>query len=786
MTLLYMVIAWLIGILVWSSAISPIGPWLTVAGFISAILLRKSAVGRQVGLYMLAAGLGLWRTTAAQPTNLELAAYNDKGYAEMEAVIVDAPDVRDNTVRLRVDVQSIRADGEDLRPIQGTALLSANRFGGYAYGDKIRIQGNPMTPPVFDTFSYRDYLARSGIYTYIPYAKVTILEHGAGSPILSAMFDIRERAHQLITRMLPSPQSALLTGILLGNDNDIPPEISDAFNQTGTTHIIAISGSNITIVAGLLMAIFSRLTDKRVAGLLMVVGITLYTLFVGASPSVVRAAIMASLAIIAQRVGRRSDGLTALAASVWFMTLLNPYTLFDMGLILSSAATLGLILFSQPLTHLAERVVARLFSADTARKVVDLLSEAILVTVAAQITTLPIIFLVFGRFSAVSFVVNALVIPAQAPIMSLGILAVIAGTIWLPIGQLIAWLVAIPVSYTLAIIRAMAQLPGASVPITLDPMIVVFYYVGLFSMTAVLTQPPETRKTLITRIRNVAAPSTIAVLGLAIAGLLWAMILSRPDGKLHVWFLSVGAGNAVLIQTPQGAHLLVDGGENPTQLRTAIGDRLPFYKQDVDVLFVTQPKKGTIAALPPLFDRYAVKSVITNGQSAQDDTYQALITAFDQAHPQIVTAVAGYRVQTDDGVVIDVVNPAQAPDPKVKPEDDPLVLRLTYGDASFLLTSDLSADAIKTLLGSRQYLGATVLELPSNGDEKVNTKEWLRAVSPQVAVVEAELGSPNAQPDEKVLKALQTINVYRTDTQGTVEIATDGKQLWVSTARQSN
>jgi competence protein ComEC len=308
--------------------------------------------------------------------------------------------------------------------------------------------------------------------------------------------------------------------------------------------------------------------------------------------------------------------------------------------------------------------------------------------------------------------------------------------------------------------------------------------VVLFAMTALLSQPKDRRAQLFERIRqNITAPST-ALLGLAVAGLLWAMVLSRPDGKLHVWFLAIGQGNAVLIQTPRGAHLLIDGGENPTRLKTALGDRLPFYKSDLDLLFVTEPSRTTIAALPPLFQRYAIRQVVSNGQESTDTIYAALQTAIGKiGHVRLTT---GYRLETDDGVHIEAVSPLSAPGKDDKANDVPLVLRLAYGNASFLLTSDLSEQATYALLSSRQYLGATVLQLPSNGGEKQNPPALLNAVSPQVVVIEAEQGNPGAQPSGKVLSDLRQrdIAVYRTDLQGTLEIATDGHQLFISTAQR--
>ncbi len=131
-----------------------------------------------------------------------------------------------------------------------------------------------------------------------------------------------------------------------------------------------------------------------------------------------------------------------------------------------------------------------------------------------------------------------------------------------------------------------------------------------------------------------------------------------------------------------------------------------------------------------------------------------------------------------------MLNPPDRPDPTDDPDDVALVLRLTYGDATFLLTSELSPQRVESLLASRQYLRAAVLLLPSNGREKPNTDAWLAAIGPQVTIIEAEAGSRTALPAPHVLDYLgaKQIPVYRTDLQGTIEVASDGQQLWISTA----
>lgn len=820
MTLVYLVIAWLSGIAFanWTqSRNQPVDVWwalgLVVIGIIATIVARRDPNWRRAAVCIAFAGLGMWRFSAAQPaapTPSDLAWYNDKGFAVMTGVVIDAPDVRDNKVNLRVDVQSIRqGDSKKPVPVRGLALVSADRFGDYAYGDSLQIEGLPLTPPVFDTFSYKDYLARGdlthgAIYTIVQFGTVTpqtdadghpIREQG--SPILTALFKIREQTHSLILKLLPSPQSALLSGILVGNDNDMPADVADAFRATSTSHIIAISGSNISIIAGFLLALLSFLNVKNKVWMTVAMGLWLgaYTIFVGAAGSEVRAAIMAFLAMSAQIFGRRSDGLTALFASIGIMTAINPEILFDVGLNLSFFATLGLILYSGPLMKLAERGLARLFSAETARRLVTAGLETVLITIAVQITTLPImLYLGFGRPSLIALITNILVVPVQSPIMSLGILAVIVGTLWFPAGQIVAWLVNLPLAYSLAVIRAMAQLPDLSVPLTVDVAGIAIYYGILFAMTALLSQPKEDRQKTLNRLRSLATTSVVSVLGLAVAVYLWALVISRPDGKLHVWFLEVGAGNAILVQTPNGAHILVDGGENATRLRTALGDRLPFYKNNIDLLIVTQPKSTEIMGLPPLFDRYRMQNVITNGQTQDsNEVYRALQNTLSQNNANVQMVTAGYKVQTDDGVLIEVLNPATTPNNKAKPGDAPLILRLTYGSASFLITSDLTQNGMQSLLDSNVYLGARVVELPSNGDDSINTPDWLAAVNPQIMVIEAEQGNPSAQPKPSFISTLSKefgnyscghrLCLYRTDLQGTIEFASDGKQLWISTAR---
>ncbi|MCP4168533.1 MAG: ComEC/Rec2 family competence protein, partial [Chloroflexi bacterium] len=196
-------------------------------------------------------------------------------------------------------------------------------------------------------------------------------------------------------------------------------------------------GSNIAIVSGILLGLFTRLLGrrKRVAVILTLSGIILYTLLVGAdAAAVTRAALMGSLYVIAIGLGRQSTAIVSLFVAAIVMLVINPLTLWDVGFQLSAMATLGLILFSQPPQRSWDARIGNRIP-----KVANtLLAEALLVTIAAQITTMPLVVYYFGRLSLISFIANLLIIPVQPPIMIAGGIATMVGFFLLPVAKLIA------------------------------------------------------------------------------------------------------------------------------------------------------------------------------------------------------------------------------------------------------------------------------------------------------------------------------------------------------------
>ncbi|MBE3067240.1 MAG: ComEC/Rec2 family competence protein, partial [Chloroflexi bacterium] len=544
-----------------------------------------------------------------------IAWYNDREYELLvTGTLTNPPDERDTYTNLRVNVTGIDTGDENL-PVHGLILARLPPGGDWHYGDVVRLRGHLKTPPENEDFSYQDYLARQGILAYMPDASATRLPFTGGNPILRLVYAFKEHAIDHVYRIFPDPEASLLAGILLGNDNGLPATLQQAYKNTGTAHIIAISGFNIAIIASLFVTLFSRLLGPRRGAVAAVIGIAAYTILVGASASVLRAAFMGGLAILARQLGRRQNGINTLAATAAVMAVINPHTLWDAGFQLSFGATLGLILYAQPFQDWFTGLLARRFPIETARKISGPVSVTMFFTLAAQLTTLPIMAYQFGRISLVSVIANPFVLPVQPALMVLAGLAVLLSFIYLPLGQVAGWVAWPFAAYTNRAVEFFNRFPhGVIVLGDFSFLFVVLFYLILFSLTFA---GPRVKQAL----RSALAPSVIVTaLGISVY-LIWSAAFLAPDGRLHLTFLDVGSADAILIQTPSGRSILVDGGPSPSKLASALGRRLPSFDRRIDWLVIASPQQQQVAALPRILDRFPTENVLWAGNL--DASYSA-------------------------------------------------------------------------------------------------------------------------------------------------------------------
>lgn len=478
MRLIYIAFGWVIGIIIAARGNNSPLIWLilTLVSAIAVWLVWDDRIRRMALIALTALTAGGLRFSLVWQTS-PIAQYNNIGGLTVEGMVVDPPDVRDDRIQLRVAAETITRAGETL-PTDGLVLVQVPRVTEVRYGDLIAATGVLITPAEYDTFSYADYLAQGGVFSIMPNAALEIISSDNGNPLYAALLDVKTRAQAAIANALPDPQAALLSGILLRDERGIAPQIQDAFSRVGASHVVAISGFNMVILSGLVTSLLSKAKlPPRLSAALGIAIIIIYTVFVGANAAVVRAALMSSLLVIAPLFKRKTYVPASLAFVAIFLSLLNPRVLWDLSFQLSFFATLGLVLFADPLSSRFDRLLKRVFPSDTAAVASGFLTEPLMVSIAAQITTLPLIVLYFGRISLVTLLVNLLIVPVQSLILIVGGMATILALFAPGIAQILYWFALVPLGWTIDVVRLFARLPFADVEFSVDSRLVALFFV---------------------------------------------------------------------------------------------------------------------------------------------------------------------------------------------------------------------------------------------------------------------------------------------------------------------
>ena len=724
-------------------------------------------------LLLTALTLGAARYQSTRPILTEpdfIAHYNDTGLnVTITGLLIQPPDERDTYTNLRLQTESLRLSDElETISVTGLMLARVDPGGDYQYGDRLTLSGRLQTPPENETFSYRDYLARAGIYAFLPFAQASLLERDQGSPIFTVIFALKAKALETIYQLFPDPEASLLAGILLGVETGIPPDLDQAFRDTGTAHIVAISGFNISILAVLFMSLFGRALGSRPGTIVAILAITFYTLLVGADAAVVRAAIMGILAIFARETRQKTAALGTLFATAAIMVFANPLIPWDAGFQLSFFATLGLILYADRLNHAFANFISRYLPISTVEKIVPLVGDFVLLTFAAQLTTLPIVLYHFQRLSLISLLANPLVLPVQPLVMILGGLAVLLGMIFLPLGQLIAPLAWVFVAYTIRMVEMIAKIPGGVIATgQLSITAILTFYLMIFGLTLAGTS----RRT---QSFAPALNTTVALVFLAlITSLTWRVALSAPDGHLHLILFDTGMGEALFIETPTGRHVLIDGGTSPIRLSDNLGRRIAFG-QPVDFLVVASSEENSIAALPNAIERFLPANVLWAGPPNATSASRFLQRTLIGLDVPITPAEPGHALDLGRGATLHVLATGQRG----------AVLLLEWGNFRALLPIGLDFDAMDALQTGNALGPVSVLLLAKSGLPALNPPEWINHLNPQLILLSVEPCNRECLPSPETLDTLEGYNLLRTDLNGWIEVTTDGEQMWVEVERK--
>jgi competence protein ComEC len=707
--------------------LSPLTPWLLLGLAVAltvGLALRPSPIFLAILLVAFLGGAGRAALAATPTLPSEIA-----GRAVTVAGIVDDdPVARPGRTRLVVAAEGVTlADGSRFRQLRIQTTIYGRQPPNY--GDHVILTGRLDEPARFEQFDYRTYLSDQGISGILQSARLVRVVAGAGDPFHTILFALRHAVVGTVDRVLPEPQAALLLGVVFGYRAALPPALQQQMINSGLIHIVVISGLKVSLLARIIQRSAGRILPRAAPGIALG-AMVVYALLAGASAAALRAAAMGGLVVLAGAIRRDTHVFASMAFTGAIMLGLKPALAHDVSFQLSFAGTLGIATLTDPIAHRFQWMP-------------PLLRDPFAATIAAEAATWPLMLADFHQVSMVAPVANALVLPLLPLIMVIGGAGAILGCVVSLAGWPSLQVAGAIASWFRLVIESTASLPMANLTAP--------YFPSRWLAAAALLNAGGLAGF---RMRRFFWRRQVWALMGGAALITTALLLVRPDGRVHVYALEVGNGSAVLVRTGSGDQVLFDCGPNPDRFAQAIGRALPPTARTLRTWIITGGRRDQIGAARAVLDRFDIDRIVVADPDPWTPTLRAVIDQAGRDRIPVETLsgplqVDGVRLQPvtdqrswvvrDGNAVVVIAGPdGQTPSPQASPQ----------GGGSSLA----SVPVIFTQGG------------PSTWDDP----------APALAIVQVDANSRNGLPARAFVQALAGAHLMRTDRLGTVELTSDG------------
>jgi len=670
------------------------------------------------------------------------------------------------------------------KPVSGKVMVYvAEGECTVARGDRIRFSCRLIKPRILGLpgeFDYPRYLRFNSVVATanISHASGIVLERGGAADTVLRKFDDIAADLSSFIRLheKDSGAASVLIALLLGDQKQIPKDLNNAYSRAGVNHILSISGFHVGIIAyGMTMFLLFLATRstflacnfnlRRLVLLFSLPVMVAYLLVTGAAPATARSVIMLGAILFALFLERETDGINSLLLAASVLLILNPPTLFDVSFQLSFLALWGIVLIIPHLstwaTRFGQRQVQQIIIFATA-------------SVAASLFTLVPVLYVFNQASLNGVLSNFIIVPI------LGYGAVLLGFVGLLcsyVSTTVALLFLVPAGWLTRLSNTVVSY-FASLPV-IHCHVVTALDMGLFLLGICAATFLSTRR------QKLFACSLILVVFSA-----WHLsAASKNDGRLHVTMLSVGQGESILLHLPGGENWLIDGGgylhENGKDFgeRTVTPALLKSGVRKLDGIILTHSHPDHLGGLPFVAETMPVASAWKTAMGGGGELEQRLEVAMSQQHAPFREISAGTVLHLSPEVSLQILSPLASMANSVRNDQDmneqSLVFRLIYKKFSMLFTADAGFEAESEILKSHIPMKSTVLKVGHHGSRYSTSEEFLKSVSPSIALISAGYGNRFGLPSPDTIQLLQGfgVKIYRTDVSGTIELSTDGVDI---------
>ncbi len=672
----------------------------------------------------------------------------------------------------------------------------------YTYGDLLKIRGRIDRPGGVKNpgqFNYYNYLEKQGINALISAEQdqIRIIARNQGNIFLQYIYRLRTAILGKIEEIFPASDAVLAQALLLGEMKGFSSDYRQLFADCGVIHILCVSGLHVGLILVLLNRTLNALRINRLPILKLVLCLLLlfcYALLTGLKPPVLRAFIMISIIEIGRFLSEHCNAAASLALAAWLLLLFDPQNIYNAGFQLSFASTWGILILMPALIRLYQHRLIKI--SDKIKTLMNIIMPPLLVSLAAQITTLPLIVWHYQQIPLYAPLMNLIIAPIIALIMPLLIICMAAGSVmiwaaWLPL-QAVHGLTFL----LLEIVKAGASLPGSVKSYCFaDIGELVLSYAVILIMCWLLQNWRnylELRWLLGMRYRMQSVLLITAVCSVSIISFF------VPD-KLEVHFIDVGQGDCMLIETPGGETIIIDAAGNVFNPDYDLGREviMPYLQRErinkCDLLVISHPDFDHYGGAEAIVEQVKVEAALVSpygisyAQSEAENEYQMLLQHLNDKNIMCLTGEKEFYLELKNNIKLKlhVASKGRRYDDS---NDASLVLQLIYRQTEFWFTGDVSADVLSVLADRLKAADddtehrLTVIKVPHHGSEGSLCEQFYQQLQPVIAVIQVGKNS-YGHPSSSVVECLERLNcrVYSTLADGAVVIKSDGRTLKVKT-----
>ena len=676
--------------------------------------------------------------------------------------IVSDPQEKEYKTKYILKIDTINSD----KKYKNTKVILYTKKGKETlkYGDKIELVGNfklaqeRRNPGGFD---YRFYLKTKKIYGIVTTKNTKKLKENNANIISMIANKTANVIKNQSKKLLKNREACLLIGLLIGDTDEIDEETKEDFRNSNLTHMLAVSGLHVSyVLLGVNYIITKVKIHKKLSKIIVMLLILFFILVTGATPSVLRAGTMTIYLIIGCIFYRRISVFSSLNLSLLVIIIMNPYCLFDVGLQLSYAGTIGIV-YLYPI--IKEKIYNK--------------ANSILITISANIVIIPIMLYNFNTISLTFFISNLLAGPIIGIIIILGFSIIIISLIFFPIANIFSKILNLLIILFLNTAKACANLPLSKIFIITPTLKFIFLYYCLL-VFIIIKERAQIRINI--KLRN----KVIAILIILVIINPIKYFSNIKQSNLKIYFVDVGQGDSTCIVTPKNKVILIDGGGNSKDENYDIGKQtlLPYLLDKkinkIDYCIVSHFDSDHCGGLMYILKNLKVKNIIIGKQYEEYENYKEFIKIAKDKKINIRVVEAGEKITIEKNLYIDVLWPINREKMVIQNaiNNNSLVFKLRYINFSMLFTGDIEEIAEKEILDNykenTELLKSTILKVAHHGSKTSSTKEFINIVKPKYAVIGVGKDNKFGHPSNVTIENLKTINteIYRTDEMGEISI----------------